>query len=526
MGIDGAYGLWTAESGLTARVLRIEEVQDPHPLRVSPSESQKKPPAVLCAWAELDLPVTTKPGIYSLRLLSPRGLSNAVSFRISDAPVVAETSADHASPLQSEAVHFPALIAGKLGKPGEVDYYAFRAEEGQSLFFEVLSAENFEPRLALFRSGGSWFSPERPVRVLSQEERASDLMPIQARATYRVEQPGDYLFALSSLFGKGSPDCTYQLRMMPGATGVEAAAPAPELWQERSFKRKLDRQWMEALAARSGGDAEQKLNKALDPAIDRNISIPALVEGSIDKPGAENRYWFRVEAGQSLAFEIETPETTPPHFNPRISVASSKGRQLFSNVHHRISLFNNNAEQEAYLKGVEPKAVYTFADAGEYVLTVRDITARYGTDTYAYRLVVRPQVPHVGEISSPGIDRINLVRGKATRLVLTSLLEEGFSGDVTYTFSGLPPGVSALPAAQVTATERAPTDVGDDAEAVSPPSVTTAIVLLATEEVPASKEPTTVQLYCRPVVNGVAGSSLLVRNIPLMVVNPQPKEKQ
>src|SRR4029078_8291169 len=105
--------------------------------------------------------------------------------------------------------------------------------------------------------------------------------------------------------------------------------------------------------------------------------------------------------------------------------------------------------------------------------------------------------PHGGGVSSPGIDLINLVRGKATRVVLTSLLEEGFNGDVTYTFSGLPPGVSSLPAAQATANERAPTDVGDNAEAVSPPSVTTAIVLLATEEVPVRTEPTMVQLYCR-----------------------------
>src|SRR6185295_14351853 len=151
-------------------------------------------------------------------------------------------------------------------------------------------------------------------------------------------------------------------------------------------------------------------------------------------------------------------------------------------------------------------AIYTFADAGGYVLTVRDMTSRYGTDTYAYRVLVRPQIPHVGEISSPGIDRINLTRGKATRLVLTSLLEEGFNGEVTFTFSGLPPGVSALPAAQVTATDRAPTDVGDNAEAVSPPSVTTAIMLLATEEAAVRTEPTVVQLYCRPVVNGVAKS--------------------
>jgi hypothetical protein len=134
-GIAGAYAVWTAESGLTARGLRVEEVQDPHPLRVSPSESQTKRPAVHHALAELDIPVTIKPGIYSLRLLSPGGLTNAVPFRVSDAPVVVEMSAPHASPLQSQVVQFPAMIAGRLEKPGEVDYYAVRANEGQSLSF-------------------------------------------------------------------------------------------------------------------------------------------------------------------------------------------------------------------------------------------------------------------------------------------------------------------------------------------------------------------------------------------------------
>ena len=530
--IAGAYALWAEGFSLTARVLKVEEVQDPHPLRVSPSESQNKRPAVFCAWAELDLPAAAKPGIYSLRLLSPRGVSTAVPFRVSDAPVVAEMPAPHATAEQFQKVQFPALVAGRIGSPGEVDYYSVRAEEGQSLLFEVLSADNFTPRLALFRSGDSWFSSERLLRILSQEERSSDLMPIHPAATYRVDRAGDYLFALSSLFGKGSPDCTYQLRIVPSSAGAEAVATTAEEWQERSFTRKLDASWMDAVLARAGGLGEQKPAKALDHATDKKsetpaeISLPALIEGTIEKPGDEDRYQFRVEAGQSLAFEIETPQTKAPHFNPRISVAAVKGHQLFSNVHHRISLFNNNAEQEAYLKNIEPKAVYTFADAGEYVLTVRDMTSRYGTDTYAYRVLVRPQIPHVGEISSPGIDRINLVRGKTSRLVLTSLLEEGFNGDVTFTFSGLPPGVSALPAAQVTATDRAPTDIGENAEAVAPPSVTTAFVLLAAEDAAVSKEPAMVQLYCRPVVNGAVGSSLLVRNIPLMVVNGQPKEKQ
>jgi len=98
--IAGAYALWSESSGLTARVLKVEEVQDPHPLRVSPSESQNKRPAIYCAWAELDLPAAAKPGIYSLRLLSPQGVSTAVPFRVSEAPVLIEMAAPHANPEQ------------------------------------------------------------------------------------------------------------------------------------------------------------------------------------------------------------------------------------------------------------------------------------------------------------------------------------------------------------------------------------------------------------------------------------------
>lgn len=200
-------------------------------------------------------------------------------------------------------------------------------------------------------------------------------------------------------------------------------------------------------------------------------------------------------------------------------------------MHRRVSLFNNNAEAEVYLKGVEPKVIHTFQTAGEYILEIRDITSRFGNSDYAYRVLVRPQIPHVGEISSPGMDRINLVRGKTYKLLLTTFLEEGFGGEAAFGLSALPPGVSALSTGQTTTTDRAPTDVGENTDAVLPASVTTSITLLASDEAAVSSSPipspVMVQLYCRPVVNGAPGSSLMVRSIPLMVVaDPPLREKQ
>ena len=62
-------------------------------------------------------------------------------------------------------------------------------------------------------------------------------------------------------------------------------------------------------------------------------------------------------------------------------------------------MYNNNAVAQVYLKAAQPKATHSFERAGEYILQVRDITSRYGNPNYRYRILVRPQIPHVGEIS-------------------------------------------------------------------------------------------------------------------------------
>ena len=55
-------------------------------------------------------------------------------------------------------------------------------------------------------------------------------------------------------------------------------------------------------------------------------------------------------------------------------------------------------------------------------------------------------------------------------------------------------------------------------DAIAPKQQKTAIVLLARPEAPLTTEPRTVQLRCQLITNGKLGPSLLVREIPLMVV--------
>jgi len=566
--LAGAYAVWFDSGGLSGRVLKVEEVKEEVKEKASSYQKKpEKPPVVYRALIDVEIQPTAPLEIYSLRLVSPRGISDAVPFRVVNEPVVVETANPHQTVRQAQPVNFPAIINGKLEKPGELDFYSFHAKQGQELTFEVVSSQNCDPRLALYPQGGSWFGPERPTRLLMKEERTSDLMPLEARGTYRILEAGEYFLEVSSLFGKGTPNSSYQVwiafREQSPRYEAQSEQPPGE-WPERSFSRKLNDNWMTNLEARAveagdesttqakGGSSTQ--GSGVDSGAERgpkkvlrlpscpssvaerepndraaqaqDISVPAVIEGTIEPPGDVDNFKFKVEPGQKLALEIETPDAKPPYFNPRLGIVDSQDHELFSNVERRLSMFNNNADPQVYLKSVEPKAIYTFERGGEYVLQIRDVTSRYGNPSYRYRILLRPEIPHVGEVSVEDGDRINLSRGEPKRLTITASYEEGFTGDLSFTFTGLPEGVQAFPAVQFN-DGRAPLEVTVNPDVIAPKPQKTTIVLLASPEAPLTSKPMIVQLHCHPIAKGRLGPNLLVREIPLMVVEgSQQKEEK
>jgi hypothetical protein len=263
-----------------------------------------------------------------------------------------------------------------------------------------------------------------------------------------------------------------------------------------------------------------------------SASVPALIEGTIGYPGDVDSFRFKVDPGQKLAFEIETLAAQPPYFNPRVGVVDSQDNELFSNLERRLSMYNNNADPQVYLKALRPKATYSFERGGEYLLQVRDITSRYGNPNHCYRILLRPQIPHVGEISVMSrenvdatpeavkrseVNRINLVRGEPKKLVLVASYEEGFTGDLSFFFTGLPEGVQAFPAVHFNE-GRAPLEVTQNPDIIAAKEQRTAIVLLASAETALTHEPRTVQLRCQAIANGKLGANLLVREFPVMIV--------
>jgi hypothetical protein len=554
--LDGAYAVLFDAAGFKAKVQLVTElepeVKESDDPPADPVKEEEKPPPVFRVSVQVAIDRSTPAAVHSFRLITPRGVSNALNFRVDGRMVGSETESPHSSPANAQAIAVPGVVNGRIRQHGELDYYVFEAAVAQQLAFEVDLAGHFEPRLALYRPTESWLDPARPTRLLFDEETRTDLITLRPRFTYRVE-PGRYLVEVGSLFGKGGPDCGYQLRILPA--GLSDPAPTEARWQERVFTRKIESGWMSELWSRTvrlerketGGSEESSQTGGLVTSPDSpsvpiaevpeqlshlkeqepndvpeqalKFSVGAMIDGSIGAPGDRDTFEFEVEAGQRLAFEIATPEVGPPHFNPLLQLRGEKGNELLTSVHKRHKRYGGAGIPSNYLKAAEPKVLYTFERSGRYYLEIRDVTSRYGDPDYAYRLVVRPQIPHVGAFEVTPQERINLVPGRARKLNIVTYHEEGFAGEVLFTSAGLPAGVNVFPGADADGKKR-PNDVSEKEESFVPGVQKTTLVLLADPDAPVTRMPQWLNLKARPVVGGQVGALVPVARIPLMVVKP------
>lgn len=558
--LEGARAVWFEQGKLRGRVRDL-----------GPASSEKTSdgdaasgdtPVLLSVRLRLEIPSTAPAGIHRFRLVSRRGVSNALMFRVNSDVVLDETGQPHQTPSTAQPVAIPAVVNGRVTSDGEEDLYAFEITEARELRFEVFSKTpgkppddmGLDPELTLYEPTGSWFDEERTTRLAYNDDPNSYHVSRLPRLTYRFREKGRYLVGVGTFLGGGSPHFSYQLRISDSSAPSFAELDrngygrVPARWNERAFRRPIGSSRPGLLRSRTAGlngtgadvpltngDASGHAEPLQPGANGRGsqasiilvreqengeregstlfISVPGLVEGTIDRPGDVDRYTFKAERGQQLAFEVETPRVGPPQFNPRFGIQDEEGRELFSNVYKRLG-----RQLTFYLKTVEPKTLYTFERSGEYSLVVSDLTRRFGNAGFRYRLLMRPQIPHVGEVRTD-TDRLNLLAGQASKITVTTDQEEGFSDDIALVLEGLPEGVEFFPGTEVKAYQG---PVPEDRMRLrfSPRSESVTLLLLAGADAPATSLPVKLRLLARPISDEGPGPGLLIQEIPTMVVRP------
>ena len=591
--LDGVYGVWFDCAALQAEVRKIEKTVEEVDVVQQAGTTAKGTKEFYHVVLKLQVDDKAALGAHTLRLVSRQGLSNPLSFLVDPEPQIHESEQSINSPSSAQHIEFPVVVNGRLGHPGEQDYYAFEVGEGEHLRFEVITSTFTtatvagDPQLILYEPTGSWFDPQRIKRLEVRDETGpgpgnhrwatSHFLP---RLIRRFDRKGRYLAEVGTLEGQGGPDYSYQLRVIPaparnsGANrrrfpGEPAHGASPVVWRERDFSRRigrdhLSRLWSRAIrvsepdqegktadGAKDSARSEKSNRLPLAETINRSntlrlpsptreeepndwssraaeLSIPMTVEGAIQHPGDVDIFRFEAELGQALAFEIETPETLPPFFSPHLIVVDSTGTELASNIYREVGGVGDD-----WIKSIKAKTVYTFERAGEYFLQIRDLTTRRAAPHFRYRVLVRPQVPHLGEVAvkmgrGEVVDHINLRSGETRKLSVVTEPEEGFDGEIALTLENLPIGVQALAAATTTVNPRLlETGNGRGAmhkERFFPPRHLATIVLVAGRDAPATPMPQRIQLTARPIVDGKIGKALAVQEILLMICRPETEQ--
>jgi hypothetical protein len=481
----------------------------------------------------VDVDASVEPGRYPLRLVSTDGVSNALPLHVTDLPVASEPegvhdSASAAVPVTSK----PVVFTGRLSRRGEADYYAFQAKAGEVLTFEVISGlpqiaaggsaatiPNFDPSLTILEAGASWFDPQRLNRIAYNDEPVFVFGRItDAHLTHRFARTGAYWLRVEAFAGQGGPDYSYHLKIVPGERPQDLP-PAEEGWQERSFTRKLSQERLSALAVRGGakdpGKPVENYRAAPVPAAEApKFQLPGTLRGVIAKPGETHRARFAVDGPKDIAIEVETPSSAPPFFNPLVRLLNAEGGEVATNV-----LAGKGACSGAMTKSLQSKVIIPLREAGEYTMEVRELTADHAGPDFEYRVQVRPQLAHVGDIRML-VDHLNLAPEEAKTVKITFDREEDFRGGVAITAENLPAGVFAHTGSDFEEDRDPPEPIGKR-ERFLPRQERTTLVFAAAPDAPPTPQPHEIRLVVRPLANGRLGQVIATKSIPLMVVSKE-----
>ena len=173
---------------------------------------------------------------------------------------------------------------------------------------------------------------------------------------------------------------------------------------------------------------EQEPNDTPDKAT--RITLPAGINGRIDKKRDLDHYIFKADKGKTLQFEVK---------------ARRFGTLLNSSVHAVVEVMNAKGAILAVgddSHGKEPLLTFTPPDDGDYVLRVRDLNSKGGA-RFVYYIEATYARPDFTLKCDP--DKAMIGPGSSAAWYIQVVRTDAFAGPVQVDVKGLPKHVTASP---------------------------------------------------------------------------------
>ncbi len=391
-------------------------------------------------------------GIRYWRLATSQGATPAMRFVVGDLPEVVEQETD-GDPVPVE-VTLPVTINGRIFPREDVDVWTFAARKGQTVRCEVCAARLGSPL-------------DSYLEVLDPQGRRiaenDDTYGADSSLRFTAPSDGRYQVRIRDANFRGGPAYVYRLTLS-AETHVERVYPLGgrrggtvrlELTGQNlardavtlALPRDAPREYSAPLAV--GDSLVQPFLLDVDdlpeyceiepndePAHAQRVTIPAVLNGRIDRPGDVDYWSFTAVKNQPFELEVRAARLGSP-LEAELTVLDGSGKEVL------------RADSPG-----DPVTHFTPPVDGTYLVRIADRFRSRGGRAFAYRLrIAAPPAPDFRLHLST--DAVTLPRGGQAKLKLAAERVGGFSGPVALSFEGLPPTVSAagaIPGAQ-TATE-------------------------------------------------------------------------
>jgi hypothetical protein len=423
-------------------------------------------------FAEITVEPDAKPGRREIRVITKRGVSNALPFYVGQVPEVArkpmktcqlpvlgkESLAQRKRPPEEEElrVTLPCTVNGQIA-PGEVNRYRFPADKGQRLVLQV-QARDLVPYVADGVPG--WFQAVLKLydangrEVAYNDDFRSNPDPL---IYYEVPEDGEYVLTINEALFRGRESFVYRITMgeLPFVTSVfplggragESLDIELEGWnlERTGMAVPLDggvrgKQW---IAATSGEFVSNFLPLALgelpeclaqepndQPATAQKVTLPVIINGRAELPGDWDVFEVEGTAGQTIVAEVHARRLGSP-FDSFVKVTNEQGQIIALNDDHYDAASGLNTDHaDSYL-------MVTFPADGKYFVHIGDTRQHAGTD-HAYRLRISHPQPDFELRMIPS--RICIRSKEAANLTVFAIRKDGFTGPITLSFQDLPEG--------------------------------------------------------------------------------------
>lgn len=427
-------------------------------------------------FAEVTVAPDAKPGRREIRVITKRGISNALPFFVGQVPEVARKSmktckkpvlgkeylTQSKMPIDEVEmrIEVPCTMNGQLAA-GELNRYRFPASKGQRLVISA-QARQLIPYVADGVPG--WFQAVLRLHDANGKEMAyNDDFRFHPDPVlyFEVPEDGDYVLTINEALFRGRESFTYRITIgeLPFVTSIfplggRAGQPVKIEMNGWNLEKttlappppKDAKPGHHLIAATNGTLVSNYLPFALDtlpecldqepndqPAKAQKVSLPIIINGRADRPGDWDVFEVAGKAGETIVVEVHARRLGSP-FDSFVKVTGADGKIIALNDDHYDAASGLNTDHaDSYLMVKLP------AD-GKYFIHLGD-TRRHAGKEYAYRLRISQPRPDFALRLIPS--RLVIRSKSAASVTVFAIRKDGFTGPIKLSFKDLPKGLES-----------------------------------------------------------------------------------